>query len=393
MAIRADTLTPEAPLWRLPDVEQALNAASEVWAGEGPGAVLPPLRRANRILQNTGHADWHQQGESLVRAIAEAAYGPTPLTDPLRNALREFEQAIWHAGVPPGAASLPAVAGQLAGWPIAAAHWSAPAEPRAVRNRFERALLPMLQDASAGGEALDALAGCARDLAAADTALDYWGLAETTLRALAGRPLTLSLKRLCAQMNLSLGRQLQGDAGGGEVDPALTRQTLIELAIADAEAPAPANQAVLCDFGMLQPLMVRPVDVPTPTDETPLSRQWRTVGPLAVQQEAGAAFLEQADALLPALPEPAAAFALARHAHRIGLASVARLAAALGAVGDSAGRHGLAPGDAWPKLAANAAQTLHGMLHQFAADTYPEPRPKQVDELAAAREAMLRCKT
>ena len=90
--------TRDTPLWRLPEVADALTEASDAWSN-GPAASLGPLRRANRLLQSSGHADWALHGERLVQATAEAAYGQPASQDTQRNALRQFERDIWQASM------------------------------------------------------------------------------------------------------------------------------------------------------------------------------------------------------------------------------------------------------------------------------------------------------
>lgn len=383
----------EAPLWRLPEVERALAEASDAWASDGAAAALSPLRRANRLLQTTGHLYWHRRGERLLVAVAEAAHGGAAgTTGPVRNALREFERQIWQAGVPAGAEGLwddpdpgdadPAV---VMGWPVAAAR--APAlSSRAIplRQRFERDLLDVLRGPQTGaGAAMARMAATARELyALVPHPYDLWRLAAACLNSLVATPPGLREKRLCARLNLLLAHQLKPDAQTREVEQMFTNEALVLLARHVCGAPI-GGADVLTDFGLLQCLILPPAfDLPDESDAD--ARAWQPVGPLSVRLGAWQLFLDKADAWLPALPDPDATLALARGARQIGLAPVARLAAALVGTADSARRHGIAMAPY-----AQAIDALRGMLHQFAAQAYPEAQASLVTELARSREAML----
>ncbi|WP_374621994.1 hypothetical protein [Pandoraea sp.] len=424
--------TRDSPLWRLPDVAQALTDASDAWSS-GPAGALGPLRRANRLLQASGHADWALHGERLVQAIAEAAYGQAGSHDVERNALRQFERDIWQAGAAPTAgpntadAPAPAVVenwpgapspGELrmAGWVIAIPRLDGlPAGTAPLRADVERVLLRLLRSDTEIADttaALAQLADLAADLhrAGATAPLDYWRLAAAWLR-FARAPLSLADKRQIGRMNLALRRQLTRPAGPRDyqeapasVAPGTSGKSAVEaipghdlleaLATWHEQAPDRWLSALLTDFGVLR----HPGHLPEPLADAAetaqkqgagtSSRDWLRIGPLAVRQDICQTFLSLADDALPNLNDPAVAATVAQYAAAIGLAPVARLAAAVAATGERlAVSPPAAPGG--PAALAMTVRALRGMLHQFAADAYPEPRPDLIAEMAMWRERAL----
>ncbi|WP_157123259.1 hypothetical protein [Pandoraea vervacti] len=419
--------TRDAPLWRLPEVADALTEASDAWSS-GPAAALGPLRRANRLLQTSGHADWALHGERLVQAIAEAAYGEPGSQDTQRNALRQFERDIWQAGAVAPAAQAPSptdgwtggpTPGELrmAGWVIAQPRLHGlPAGTAPLRADVERVLLRLLRpdaDALDTTAALGQLADLAADLhrAGATAPLDYWRLAAAWLR-FARAPLSLADKRQIGRMNLALRKQLTrpgnpADTGTTPVAPAASAggarpsgdavpgHDLIEaLATWHAQAPDTWLGALLADFGVLR----RPGHLPEPLADAAQagqkqgagssSRDWLRIGPLAVRQDVCQTFLSLADEALPNLNDPGVAAQVAQYSAAIGLAPVARLAAAVAATGERlAASPPAEPGG--PAALAMTVKALRGMLHQFAADTYPESRPDLIAEMAVWRERAL----
>ncbi|VVD69448.1 response regulator receiver:CheW-like protein:ATP-binding region, ATPase-like:Hpt [Pandoraea capi] len=422
--------TREAPLWRLPEVAEALTEASDAWSN-GPAAALGPLRRANRLLQTSGHADWALQGERLVQAIAEAAYGGSGSQDAQRNALRQFERDIWQAGVVPAplasspssqtAATADNWAGaptpgelRMAGWVIAQPRLHGlPAGTAPLRADVERVLLRLLRpdaDATDTTAALGQLADLAADLhrAGATAPLDYWRLAAAWLR-FARAPLSLADKRQIGRMNMALRKQLTRPSGPDDVRAAPATSSaaartaaeavpghdLLEaLATWHAEAPDTWLGTLLADFGVLR----RPSHLPEPLADAAQagqkqgagtsSRDWLRIGPLSVRQDVCQTFLSLADEALPNLNDPAVAAQVAQNAAAIGLAPVARLAAAVAATGERlAASPPAEPGG--PAALAMTVRALRGMLHQFAADTYPEARPDLIAEMAMWRERAL----
>lgn len=417
------------PLWRLPEVAEALTEASDAWSN-GPAAALGPLRRANRLLQLSGHADWALHGERLVQAIAEAAYGEPGGQDAQRNALRRFERDIWQAGAIPAAtpASTDANApsenwsgapspGELrmAGWVVAQPRLHGlPIGTAPLRADVERVLLRLLRpdaEATDTTAALAQLADLAADLhrAGASAPLDYWRLAAAWLR-FARAPLSLADKRQIGRMNLALRKQLTrpstpadvqsassatvgaGAKGGGEAVPG--HDLLEALATWHAQAPDSWLGTVLADFGVLR----RPGHLPEPLVDAAQaaqkqgagnsSRDWLRIGPLAVRQDVCQTFLSLADEALPNLNDPAVAAKVAEYSAAIGLAPVARLAAAVAATGERlAASPPAEPGG--PAALAMTVKALRGMLHQFAADTYPESRPDLIADMAMWRERAL----
>ncbi|QHE94003.1 hypothetical protein PI93_007065 [Pandoraea fibrosis] len=417
------------PLWRLPEVAEALTEASDAWSN-GPAAALGPLRRANRLLQSSGHADWALHGERLVQAIAEAAYGEPGGQDAQRNALRRFERDIWQAGAIPAAtpASTDAAApsenwsgapspGELrmAGWVVAQPRLHGlPVGTAPLRADVERVLLRLLRpdaEATDTTAALAQLADLAADLhrAGATAPLDYWRLAAAWLR-FARAPLSLADKRQIGRMNLALRKQLTrpsapgdvqsassaaagtGAKGGGEAVPG--HDLLEALATWHAQAPDSWLGTLLADFGVLR----RPGHLPEPLVDAAQaaqkqgagnsSRDWLRIGPLAVRQDVCQTFLSLADEALPNLNDPAVAAKVAEYSAAIGLAPVARLAAAVAATGERlAASPPAEPGG--PAALAMTVKALRGMLHQFAADTYPESRPDLIADMAMWRERAL----
>ncbi|MFJ2994552.1 hypothetical protein [Pandoraea sp. NPDC087047] len=442
--------TRDAPLWRLPEVAEALTEASDAWSN-GPAAALGPLRRANRLLQSSGHADWALHGERLVQAIAEAAYGERGSQDAQRNALRQFERDIWQAGAASAAPAFPAFPAspaspasnhwpgaptpgelRMAGWVIAQPRLHGlPAGTAPLRADVERVLLRLLRpdaDATDTTAALGQLADLAADLhrAGASAPLDYWRLAAAWLR-FARAPLRLADKRQIGRMNMALRKQLTrpvglDDAGATPASPAspaaATASTasaasttstaaakapaeavpghdLIEaLATWNAQAPDSWLGTLLADFGVLR----RPSHLPEPLADAAQaaqkqgagtsSRDWLRIGPLAVRQDVCQTFLSLADEALPNLNDPAVAAQMAQYSAAIGLAPVARLAAAVAVTGERlAASPPAEPGG--PAALAMTVKALRGMLHQFAADTYPESRPDLIAEMAMWRERAL----
>ncbi|WP_139133211.1 hypothetical protein [Pandoraea sp. ISTKB] len=418
--------TREAPLWRLPEVAEALTEASDAWSN-GPAAALGPLRRANRLLQTSGHADWALQGERLVQAIAEAAYGESGSQDAQRNALRQFERDIWQAGVvPASSASSPTIADnwagaptpgelRMAGWVIAQPRLHGlPAGTAPLRADVERVLLRLLRpdaDATDTTAALGQLADLAADLhrAGATAPLDYWRLAAAWLR-FARAPLSLADKRQIGRMNMALRKQLTRPSSPDDVRStasatssgaartaaeAVPGHDLLEaLATWHAQAPDIWLGTLLADFGVLR----RPGHLPEPLADAAQagqkqgagtsSRDWLRIGPLSVRQDVCQTFLSLADEALPNLNDPAVAAQVAQNAAAIGLAPVARLAAAVAATGERlAASPPAEPGG--PAALAMTVRALRGMLHQFAADTYPEARPDLIAEMAMWRERAL----
>ncbi|VVE82480.1 hypothetical protein [Pandoraea sputorum] len=433
----------DAPLWRLPEVAQALTEASDAWSN-GPAAALGPLRRANRLLQSSGHADWALHGERLVKAIAEAAYGEPGSQDTQRNALRQFERDIWQAGAatpPVASASSTSSASsaspspdswpgaptpgelRMAGWAIAQPRLHGlPAGTAPLRADVERVLLRLLRpdaDTIDTTAALGQLADLAADLhrAGATAPLDYWRLAAAWLR-FARAPLSLADKRQIGRMNMALRKQLTRPAEpaeGGAVDtssapapaPAsaagaskaasefVPGHDLLEaLATWHAQAPDSWLGTLLADFGVLR----RPGHLPEPLADAAQagqkqgagasSRDWLRIGPLAIRQDVCQTFLSLADEALPNLNDPAVAAQVAQYSAAIGLAPVARLAAAVAATGERlAASPPAEPGG--PAALAMTVKALRGMLHQFAADTYPESRPDLIAEMALWRERAL----
>ncbi|VVE89456.1 hypothetical protein [Pandoraea bronchicola] len=421
------------PLWRLPEVAEALTEASDAWSN-GPAAALGPLRRANRLLQSSGHADWALHGERLVQAIAEAAYGQPGSQDAQRNALRQFERDIWQAGATPVAAPAAADAGvafenwsgapspgelRMAGWVVAHPRLHGlPAGTAPLRADVERVLLRLLRpdaDATDTTAALGQLADLAADLhrAGATAPLDYWRLAAAWLR-FARAPLSLADKRQIGRMNLALRKQLTrpsgpqqaqdasattasatAGAGGKGANEAVPGHDLLEtLATWHAQAPDSWLGTLLADFGVLR----RPGHLPEPLADAAQaaqkqgagssSRDWLRIGPLAVRQDVCQTFLSLADEALPNLNDPAVAAKVAEYSAAIGLAPVARLAAAVAATGERLAVSPPAePGG--PAALAMTVKALRGMLHQFAADTYPESRPDLIADMAMWRERAL----
>ncbi|EON15566.1 hypothetical protein [Pandoraea sp. SD6-2] len=416
------------PLWRLPEVAQALTEASDAWSS-GPAAALGPLRRANRLLQSSGHADWSLHGERLVQAIAEAAYGQPGSQDAQRNALRQFERDIWQAGAAPAAAPAStdtAAASEswsgapslgelrMAGWAIAHPRLHGlPAGTAPLRADVERVLLRLLRpdaDATDTTAALAQLADLAADLhrAGATAPLDYWRLAAAWLR-FARAPLSLADKRQIGRMNLALRKQLTRPSGPGDATPAsataggggkganevVPGHDLLEaLATWHAQAPDSWLGTLLADFGVLR----RSGRLPEPLADAvqaaqkqgagSSSRDWLRIGPLAVRQDVCQTFLSLADEALPNLNDPAVAAKVAEYSAAIGLAPVARLAAAVAATGERLAVSPPAePGG--PAALAMTVKALRGMLHQFAADTYPESRPDLIADMAMWRERAL----
>ncbi|VVE02147.1 hypothetical protein [Pandoraea fibrosis] len=417
------------PLWRLPEVAEALTEASDAWSN-GPAAALGPLRRANRLLQSSGHADWALHGERLVQAIAEAAYGEPGGQDAQRNALRRFERDIWQAGAIPAAtpASTDAAApsenwsgapspGELrmAGWVVAQPRLHGlPIGTAPLRADVERVLLRLLRpdaEATDTTAALAQLADLAADLhrAGATAPLDYWRLAAAWLR-FARAPLSLADKRQIGRMNLALRKQLTrpsapgdvqsassatagaGAKGGGEAMPG--HDLLEALATWHAQAPDSWLGTLLADFGVLR----RPGHLPEPLVDAAQaaqkqgagnsSRDWLRIGPLAVRQDVCQTFLSLSDEALPNLNDPAVVAKVAEYSAAIGLAPVARLAAAVAATGERlAASPPAEPGG--PAALAMTVKALRGMLHQFAADTYPESRPDLIADMAMWRERAL----
>jgi len=436
VAANAARETRDAPLWRLPEVAEALTEASDAWSN-GPAAALGPLRRANRLLQSSGHADWALHGERLVKAIAEAAYGEPGSQDAQRNALRQFERDIWQAGAvtPPAAStsSAPSTSPSPDSWPgaptpgeLRMAGWAI-AEPRLhglpagtapLRADVERVLLRLLRpdaDALDTTAALGQLADLAADLhrAGATAPLDYWRLAAAWLR-FARAPLSLADKRQIGRMNMALRKQLtrpaepaEGGVADSSAAPAsaagasktasefVPGHDLLEaLATWHAQAPDSWLGTLLADFGVLR----RPGHLPEPLADAAQagqkqgagasSRDWLRIGPLAVRQDVCQTFLSLADEALPNLNDPAVAAQVAQYSAAIGLAPVARLAAAVAATGERlAASPPAEPGG--PAALAMTVKALRGMLHQFAADTYPESRPDLIAEMALWRERAL----
>lgn len=436
--------TRDAPLWRLPDVAEALTEASDAWSN-GPAAALGPLRRANRLLQTSGHTDWALHGERLVQAIAETAYGQPGSQDAMRNALRQFEREIWQAGAAPStlAASAPVAApdwpgaptpGELrmTGWAVATPRLHGlPVGTAPLRADVERVLLRLLRpdaDATDTTAALAQLADLAADLhrAGATAPLDYWRLAAAWLR-FARAPLSLADKRQIGRMNMALRRQLTRPTTPGQTDqtatvasasatsavstPAVSANTgqtaaktqaeaipghdLIEaLATWQAQAPDSWLSTLLADFGVLRRSGTLPesladaVEAAQKQGAGSSSRDWLRIGPLAVRHDVCQTFLSLADEALPNLNDPAVAGRVAEYASAIGLAPVARLAAAVSATGERlAASPPAEPGG--PAALAMTVKALRGMLHQFAADAYPEPRPDLIAEMAMWRERAL----
>ncbi|VVE51552.1 response regulator receiver:CheW-like protein:ATP-binding region, ATPase-like:Hpt [Pandoraea iniqua] len=452
--------TRDAPLWRLPDVAEALTEASDAWSN-GPAAALGPLRRANRLLQTSGHADWALHGERLVQAIAETAYGQPGSQDAMRNALRQFEREIWQAGTAPSALSAPTAAtavtptatsdwpgsptpGELrmTGWAIATPRLHGlPAGTAPLRADVERVLLRLLRpdaDATDTTAALAQLADLAADLhrAGATAPLDYWRLAAAWLR-FARAPLSLADKRQIGRMNMALRRQLTrptepgqtttgipaqnlsaapaapgqagtaatsatGTAGTASAASAAKSQTevipghdLLEaLATWQAQAPDSWLNTLLADFGVLRSgghlpaSLADAVEAAQKQGAGTSSRDWLRIGPIAVRHDVCQTFLSLADEALPNLNDPAVAGRVADYASAIGLAPVARLAAAVSATGERlAASPPAEPGG--PAALAMTVKALRGMLHQFAADAYPEPRPDLIAEMAMWRERAL----
>ncbi|AKM30016.1 hypothetical protein AB870_07760 [Pandoraea faecigallinarum] len=441
--------TREVPLWRLPEVAEALTEASDAWSN-GPAAALGPLRRANRLLLTSGHADWALHGERLVQAIAEAAYGEPGSQDAQRNALRQFEREIWQAGAAaplspaaPSTASTPSTAApavadgwpgaptlgalRMAGWTVAQPRLHGlPAGTAPLRADVERVLLRLLRpdaDATDTTAALSQLADLAADLhrAGASAPLDYWRLAAAWLRFVRA-PLSLADKRQIGRMNMALRKQLtrpgaddanavakapvtaatsalaQAPASAGTAkatSEAIPGHDLIEaLATWHARAPDTWLGTLLADFGVLR----RSGHLPEPLADAAQagqkqgvgtsSRDWLRIGPLAVRQDVCQTFLSLADEALPNLNDPAVAGQMAQYAAAIGLAPVARLAAAVAATGERLAVSPPAePGG--PAALAMTVKALRGMLHQFAADTYPESRPDLIAEMAMWRERAL----
>lgn len=417
----------EAPLWRLPEAAEALTEASDAWSN-GPAAALGPLRRANRALQTSGHADWALHGERLVQAIAEAAYGEPGGQDAQRNALRRFERDIWQAGAAASSAQTSAVADswsgaptpgelRMAGWAVAVPRLHGlPAGTAPLRADVERVLLRLLRpdaDATDTTAALAQLADLAADLhrAGATAPLDYWRLAAAWLR-FARAPLSLADKRQIGRMNMALRKQLTRPGGPAEVGTipasattstgaakgpaeAVPGHDLLEaLATWHAQAPDGWLGTLLSDFGVLR----YPGHLPEPLADAAQaaqkqgvgtsSRDWLRIGPLAVRQDVCQTFLSLADDALPNLNDPAVAAQVAQYSAAIGLAPVARLAAAVAATGERlAASPPAEPGG--PAALAMTVKALRGMLHQFAADTYPEPRPDLIAEMAMWRERAL----
>ncbi|VVE63654.1 response regulator receiver:CheW-like protein:ATP-binding region, ATPase-like:Hpt [Pandoraea anapnoica] len=436
VATNAARETRDAPLWRLPEVAEALTEASDAWSN-GPAAALGPLRRANRLLQSSGHADWALHGERLVKAIAEAAYGEPGSQDAQRNALRQFERDIWQAGAatsPAASASSTSSAPQspdswpgaptpgelrMAGWAIAQPRLHGlPAGTAPLRADVERVLLRLLRpDAEAldTTAALGQLADLAADLhrAGATAPLDYWRLAAAWLR-FARAPLSLADKRQIGRMNMALRKQLTrpaepAEGGIADTSVALTsaagafktasefvpgHDLLEALATWHAQAPDSWLGTLLADFGVLR----RPGHLPEPLADAAQagqkqgagasSRDWLRIGPLAIRQDVCQTFLSLADEALPNLNDPAVAAQVAQYSAAIGLAPVARLATAVAATGERlAASPPAEPGG--PAALAMTVKALRGMLHQFAADTYPESRPDLIAEMALWRERAL----
>ncbi|GAB3625400.1 response regulator receiver:CheW-like protein:ATP-binding region, ATPase-like:Hpt [Pandoraea terrae] len=404
------------PLWRLPDVAAALTDASDAWSS-GAAAALGPLRRANRMLQTSGHADWALQGECLVQAIAEAAYGSSASTDALRNALREFEREVWRAGAPPAESvrvwpGAPTAGETMAaGWPLARARtgpMSGAAAP--LRAGVERALLRLLRadsDAAQTAVALGHLHDLASDLhrLGGSAPLDFWRLAAAWLSHLRTLPAPLSLhsKRLAGKMNLVLRRQLTPPEplpAGPEAAPIPERtddpgrDMLLCLATWQAQVPSTGHERLLADFGILRRSNVLPpalagAGLAEDKQNAGLNpHDWLRFGPLAVRLDVCQAFLSLADEALPNLSDPAVVARVADYAGAIGLAPVARLAAALAATGERLAAHPAAkPGG--PAALAVGVKALRGMLHQFAADAYPDTRPDLIADLGQWREGAL----
>ncbi|MDR3396570.1 MAG: hypothetical protein P4M06_03315 [Pandoraea sp.] len=431
-----------SPLWRLPEVAEALTEASDAWSN-GPAAALGPLRRANRLLQSSGHADWALHGERLVQAIAEAAYGQSGSQDAQRNALRRFERDIWQAGATPAAVPTSADAGaagaaseswsgapslgelRMAGWAVAQPRLHGlPVGTAPLRADVERVLLRLLRpdaDATDTTAALGQLADLAADLhrAGASAPLDYWRLAAAWLR-FARAPLSLADKRQIGRMNLALRKQLSrpsgpdeasassgssatsatpasatASTGGKGANETVPGHDLLEaLATWHAQAPDSWLGTLLADFGVLR----RPGHLPEPLADAAQaaqkqgagssSRDWLRIGPLAVRQDVCQTFLSLADEALPNLNDPAVTAKVAEYSAAIGLAPVARLAAAVAATGERLAVSPPAePGG--PAALAMTVKALRGMLHQFAADTYPDSRPDLIADMAMWRERAL----
>lgn len=439
VAANAARETRDVPLWRLPEVAEALTEASDAWSN-GPAAALGPLRRANRLLQSSGHADWALHGERLVKAIAEAAYGEPGSQDTQRNALRQFERDIWQAGAatPPAASASSTSSAssaspspvswpgaptpgelRMAGWAIAQPRLHGlPAGTAPLRADVERVLLRLLRpdaDTLDTTAALGQLADLAADLhrAGATAPLDYWRLAAAWLR-FARAPLSLADKRQIGRMNMALRKQLTRPAEpaeGGIADPSVAptsvagasktasefvpgHDLLEALATWHAQAPDSWLGTLLADFGVLR----RPGHLPEPLADAAQagqkqgagasSRDWLRIGPLAIRQDVCQTFLSLADEALPNLNDPAVAAQVAQYSAAIGLAPVARLAAAVAATGERlAASPPAEPGG--PAALAMTVKALRGMLHQFAADTYPESRPDLIAEMALWRERAL----
>ncbi len=422
-----------SPLWRLPEVADALTEASDAWSN-GPAAALGPLRRANRLLQSSGHADWALHGERLVQAIAEAAYGQSGSQDAQRNALRRFERDIWQAGATPATVPTSGDADtaaenwsgapspgelRMAGWVIAQPRLHGlPPGTAPLRADVERVLLRLLRpdaDATDTTAALGQLADLAADLhrAGASAPLDYWRLAAAWLR-FARAPLSLADKRQIGRMNLALRKQLTrsggpqearassaapasstASAGGKGASEGVPGHDLLDaLATWHAQAPDSWLGTLLADFGVLR----RPGHLPEPLADAiqaaqkqgagSSSRDWLRIGPLAVRHDVCQTFLSLADEALPNLNDPAVAAKVAEYSAAIGLAPVARLAAAVAATGERLAVSPPAePGG--PAALAMTVKALRGMLHQFAADTYPDARPDLIAEMAMWRERAL----
>lgn len=423
-------------LWRLPEAERALAEAADAWAAGGPAAALSALRRTNRVLQEAGQVHWRQHGERLLAAVAQAAHTDPPVAlGPLRNALREFERQVWRLGAPParkadeggvgGAGEAREVAdtsidalkniaadgstdgdaAELDGWPIAAARhptWAGDAARAGpLRQRFERDLLPALR--ATGGEAgaaFSRMAATAGQLCAPDERpRDMWRLAAAWLATV--RMPTLRDKRLCAQLNLVLARQLKAanedtERAAPDDERVLSHALMAALVRSDGALDSAldgAHDGMLVDFGWLQHRVSQPGFVwPGATEGDAIDGRhadamaWQSVGPLSVRQGVSERFLDLADDSLPALPDPQAAWVLARGAWQIGLTSVARLAAVLAALGDDAARSGTPLSADIPPI-ASAIDALRGMLHQFAAQAFPEARADLVAALARLRAA------
>jgi hypothetical protein len=216
----------------VPEAEAAL--AEALRASETQMAVVGPLLRAAQALRQAG---WLASRRFVDALVLAAPYANDDFLPRFRSALADFHAALTRRNLRELACSLTlfahyrelnaqvarhtqgyAVAFEdlaLAGRPIACATLGAvPASSlRALRARYEQALLPVLKGHEDASAALDDLDACIAELAGEDT-YDVWRLAGACAHALrvngrarAGDP---EAKRFYARCNLLLAEQGRG---------------------------------------------------------------------------------------------------------------------------------------------------------------------------------------